>query len=52
MAATGNQGHGSATSSADFNEHVRTWKGFVTFIKYSMAGIAIIMILLAIFRTG
>ena len=52
MAATSNQSHGSDTSAADFNEHVRTWKGFVSFVKYSMAGIAIIMILLAIFRTG
>jgi len=52
MAATSNQGHGSEMSSADFNEHMRTWKGFVSFIKYSMIGIGIIMILLAMFRTG
>ena len=49
MAATGNQGHNE--SSADFHDHVRTWKGFVSFIKYSMVGIGIIMILLAAFRT-
>ena len=49
MAASGNQPH--YESSADFHEHVRTWKGFVSFIKYSMVGIGLIMIFLAIFRT-
>lgn len=45
------QSHGTATNSADFNEHVRTWKGFVTFIKYSVVSIVILMALLAMFRT-
>lgn len=49
MAATGNQGHNE--SSADFHEHVRTWKGFLSFIKWQVIGIVIIMILLAMFRT-
>jgi hypothetical protein len=35
----------------DINDHIRTWKGFTGFIKYSLLGIAAVMLLLAIFRT-
>jgi hypothetical protein len=35
----------------DMSEHIKGWKGFTTFVKFSMGGIALIMIILAIFRT-
>jgi len=35
----------------DLNDHMRTWKGFTTFIKWSVGGILFIMAFLAIFRT-
>jgi hypothetical protein len=51
MAAAGDHGHGSDAGSMDISEHVRTWKGFVSFIKWQVVGIVIIMVLLAMFRT-
>ena len=45
-------GEHSQSVSGDFAEHVRTWKGFTTFIKWSMAGIGLLMVLLAVFRTN
>lgn len=44
-------GEHSESVSGDLAEHLRTWKGFTSFIKWSMAGIALLMILLAVFRT-
>ncbi len=35
----------------DMSQHVKGWKGFTSFVKYSMAGILLIMLFLAIFRT-
>jgi hypothetical protein len=35
----------------DISAHVKGWAGFTTFVKYSMAGILLIMIFLAVFRT-
>lgn len=35
----------------DMSAHIKGWQGFTTFVKYSMAGIGLIMIILAIFRT-
>jgi hypothetical protein len=37
--------------SMDMSQHRRVYAGFLTFTKYSLAGIFIIMALLAIFRT-
>ena len=37
--------------SMDISQHQRAYAGFLTFTKYSLVGIAIIMVLLAIFRT-
>jgi hypothetical protein len=36
----------------DITPHVKTWHGFMAFAKWSAIGIALIMILLALFRTG
>jgi len=36
----------------DLKDHLKTWHGFIAFVKWQAIGIAIIMILLAIFRTN
>ncbi len=43
--------HGSDTGTMDMREHVRTWNGFLSFIKWQIIGIVILLIFLAIFRT-
>jgi hypothetical protein len=51
MAAHGDS-HGDIQSgSMDISQHVRTWAGFTSFVKWSMIGIGIVMIFLALFRT-
>ena len=35
----------------DISEHAKTWAGFTAFVKWSATGIAVVMILLALFRT-
>jgi hypothetical protein len=42
---------GKQTGTMDISEHLRTWKLFVNGIKYSLAGIGLIMLFLLIFRT-
>ena len=37
--------------SMDISEHVKTWAGFTTFVKWSATGIAFVMLILALFRT-
>jgi hypothetical protein len=37
--------------SMDISQHQRSWAGFVTFVKYSVGFILLVMIFLAIFRT-
>ena len=43
--------HGSDTGSMDMREHLRTWHGFLAFMKWQVIGAAIVLFLLAIFRT-
>ncbi|HSM95457.1 MAG TPA: aa3-type cytochrome c oxidase subunit IV [Rhizomicrobium sp.] len=43
---------GGQTGTMDLKDHLRTWHGFVAFVKWMSLSIAIIMILLAIFRTN
>jgi len=43
--------HADHAETMDISEHLRTWKLFTGLVKYSMAGIALIMLLLLIFRT-
>jgi hypothetical protein len=35
----------------DMAEHLRTWRGFISFMKWQAFGAAAILVLLAIFRT-
>lgn len=37
--------------SMDISEHVKVWAGFTSFVKWTVAGIGLAMVLLAIFRT-
>lgn len=37
--------------SMDISQHVRAYSGFLTFGKWSLGGILLVMVLLAIFRT-
>lgn len=37
--------------SMDISEHVKAWAGFTSFVKWSILGISLVMIILAIFRT-
>lgn len=37
--------------SMDISQHRRSYAGFLAFTKYSLVGIFLIMVLLAIFRT-
>ena len=48
MSAQNDHGTGG---SMDLGEHLRTWKQFTGFVKWSIVGIGFIMILLFIFRT-
>jgi len=49
MAAHDHNGEQSGTM--DISEHVRTWKLFTGLVKWSMAGLALVMLGLLIFRT-
>jgi len=35
----------------DMAEHLRTWRGFITFMKWQVIGAVALLALLAIFRT-
>jgi hypothetical protein len=48
---SGNTEHGSDSGSMDMSEHLRTWNGFLTFVKWMVIGSAALLIFLAIFRT-
>lgn len=46
--------HGDSEQTAgsmDINQHIKTWAGFTSFVKWSMIGIGLIMVFLALFRT-
>ena len=47
MAAHSNQESGHT----DITEHLKTWRGFISFMKWQAFGAAAILALLAIFRT-
>jgi hypothetical protein len=48
---TADTGHGGNMSPAEMAEHVKTWTGFVSLVKWIGGGTAVLMIILAIFRT-
>jgi hypothetical protein len=35
----------------DISEHLKGWQGFTSFVKWSLIGILLIMVFLAVFRT-
>jgi hypothetical protein len=35
----------------DISEHVKSWEGFTSFVRWSALGAVVLMIFLAIFRT-
>ena len=37
--------------SMDITQHLKAWAGFTGFVQWSILGICVVMILLAIFRT-
>jgi hypothetical protein len=43
--------NGEQTGTMDISEHLRTWKLFTGLVKWSMGGIALVMLGLLIFRT-
>jgi hypothetical protein len=50
----GNTEHSSdmgSTDATDMAEHIRTWKGFIRFLQWQVAGVVIVLVFLAIFRT-
>lgn len=48
MAAPGDS---EQTGTMDLSDHVRTWKGFIATIKWSLLTIFAIMLFLLVFRT-
>jgi hypothetical protein len=42
---------GPDSGRADMAEHLKTWHGFLSFMKWQAIGAAALLILLAIFRT-
>ena len=47
----GNTEHSTDSGSTDMAEHIRTWKGFIRFMTWQVAGAVVLLIFLAIFRT-
>ena len=43
--------HGSDTGTMDIKDHIKTWKGFVSLVKWMVIGCIALAIFLAIFRT-
>jgi hypothetical protein len=44
-------GHKSDDGTMDISDHVKTWNGFLSLVKWVIIGNVIVMGLLAIFRT-
>jgi len=43
--------HGSDQGTMDISDHVKTWNGFLTLVKWVVIGNLALMVFLAIFRT-
>lgn len=43
--------HEQDSGQTEMTEHLRTWRGFINFMKWQAIGAAAILALLAIFRT-
>jgi hypothetical protein len=44
-------GHGTNTGDVDMKEHLKTWSGFLTLVKWVLIGNAILLFFLFLFRT-
>jgi hypothetical protein len=44
-------GHGPDSGTTDMTEHLKTWHGFLSFMKWQAIGAIVVLVLLAIFRT-
>jgi|HubBroStandDraft_2_1064218.scaffolds.fasta_scaffold327793_2 Bacterial aa3 type cytochrome c oxidase subunit IV len=44
-------GQHSDKGTMDISEHMRTWNGFLSLVKWIIIGTIVLMIFLAIFRT-
>ena len=51
MAAQGDSHGDYKPGSMDISQQIKAWHGFTVFVKWSMVGIGLIMLFLAIFRT-
>ncbi len=45
------QHHAEESGHTDMSEHIRTWHGFLSFMKWQVIAAVILLIFLAIFRT-
>lgn len=43
--------HAPEQGHTDMAEHLKTWHGFLTFMKWQVIGAVVLLIILAIFRT-
>ena len=43
---------GGQMSAAEMKEHLKTWHGFVSFVKWGIVVNVLILIFLAVFRTN
>jgi len=43
--------HGPNSGKTDMAEHLRTWNGFLAFMKWQVIAAVLLLIFLAIFRT-
>jgi len=43
--------HGHKSGSMDLSEHRKNWNGFVKLVEWSLGAIALLMVILLIFRT-
>ena len=43
--------HAADSGNTDMAEHLRTWNGFLAFMKWQVIAIVLLLIFLAIFRT-
>ncbi len=44
--------HGDTHATADLSEHLRTWRSFLSVIKWNILGAVILLLALLIFRTN
>jgi hypothetical protein len=43
--------HAPDSGHTDMSEHLRTWHGFLSFMKWQVVAVVVLLIILAIFRT-